>query len=82
LVELNIQSRYRNYRKELEFSSLSFDAFWAIAIALNNSIDPLKKENKTLDAKSARKRVREEFKKVDFEGIGVSYSSKFKVQIY
>jgi len=59
---------------------LAFDALWAVAIALNNSIDRLKAENRSLvlnttDGKMGKLQniIFEEMRKVDFQGIGVSH---------
>ncbi|XP_031569438.1 gamma-aminobutyric acid type B receptor subunit 2-like [Actinia tenebrosa] len=61
-------------RSSLVHSSFSFDAFWAVAIALNNSIKTLDKRNITFGSRAANKVVFEEFSKVEFKGIGGPYS--------
>lgn len=67
---------YAQYKGAIKFASFSYDATWAIAIALNNSIPHLLEMNKTLqdfqyNDKIFLKIFKSEMAKVRFQGVSV-----------
>ena len=79
-------NRYRNngpyalYKGAMKFASFTYDATWAIAIALNNSIPHLAGMDKTLqdfqyNNKMFLKIFKSEMAKVRFQGVSVRFCS-------